>query len=195
MPSATTSSAATSTSSTRGIRRRWNPSISFVQPASKWLTKWVWPAGSARQTSFWSAGTTAGPPPSTSPLHIAPSLGLSAPGTRNALKNKEANKIAKFRHIFADNTLDFVPLALTTFGDVAPEAAKFLDKAAEVHSQHNNEPHERCRHQLLQNLQVSVLTEVGKRLLAAGAAGIDTNNSAGVGRESDSATWSDRRFY
>ena len=53
---------------------------------------------------------------------------------------------------------------------MAPEAIKFLDSGAEVHAQHNNRPPARFRFQLLQNIQVNILREVGKRLLAAVAA-------------------------
>ena len=60
------------------------------------------------------------------------------------------------------------------FGDMAPEAIKFLDSGAEVHAQHNNRPPARFRFQLLQNIQVNILREVGKRLLAAVAGGGDS---------------------
>ena len=68
---------------------------------------------------------------------------------------------------------------------MAPEAIKFLDSGAEVHAQHNNRPPARFRFQLLQNIQVNILREVGKRLLAAVAAGGDPFTSNGVAMDSD----------
>ena len=138
MLSATTSSAARGPSFTRGIRRWWTPSpTTFEQPVSEWPTKWGWSVGSAQLIFFlerWYEVRAAAVDVTVS-HPLAPSLGLCAQAARSILKIKESSKILKYRyrHIFVGNALGFVPLALTTFDGIAPEANTFLDKAAEVH--------------------------------------------------------------
>ena len=117
----------------------------------------TWSIGSAQLIFFWSGGRRHHP--------SSRSLGLSAQATHSNLKIKES----KYRHIFVDNALHFVPPAITTFGDVAPEAIKFLEKAAECTP---SIIPARCRCQLLQNIQVNIVRELARnfflRMLVSG---------------------------
>lgn len=97
---------------------------------------------------------------------LAPSLGISAQFARNSLDDKEKRKMSKHAAVFADRRLAFVPFALTTFGEVSTQADQFLDEAAEYYGRYHNVAPSFCRYQLMQSLHISMLKDVGKRLLA-----------------------------
>ena len=81
--------------------------------------------------------------------------------------------MAKYAHLVATHRMTFIPFPMSTFGALSPQAANFVDTAAEFYSAHQHADTGVCRFQLLQRLQVFMLQEVGKRLVAGVHAAID----------------------
>ena len=97
---------------------------------------------------------------------LAPSLGLSLHAAKDIAATKEKQKIAKYAHLIAATQLQFYPVAITTFGALGPHATDFVDDAANFYSAKCAVDRALCRKQLVERLQVALLQEVGKRLLA-----------------------------
>ena len=79
---------------------------------------------------------------------------------------KEQLKTKKYSHLIREKHLQFIPAAFTTFGALGPEATGFIDSAADFYSAKLAVDRGVCRMQLLQRVQVALLQEVGKWLLA-----------------------------
>ena len=102
---------------------------------------------------------------------LAPSLGLNARQAKEAAATKERQKVAKYAHLIREKQLNFIPVGVTTFGALGPQATQFVDDAADFYSGKCAVDRGVCRRQLVERLQVALLQEVGKRLLAAIQAG------------------------
>ena len=76
-----------------------------------------------------------------------------------------ACSVAKYARLIAEKQLHFIPVAITTFGALGPQATQFVDEAADFYSAKSAIDRGLCQ-QLLERLQVALLQEVGKRLLA-----------------------------
>ena len=127
------------------------------RPADTFLNRWTTPDPVAVDITV------------THPL--APSLGLNARQAKDAAANKERQKVAKYAHLIRDKQLNFIPVALTTFGAMGPQATVFVDDAAAFYSAKCALDCGQCRRQLVEQIQVVLLQEVGKRLLAGIRAG------------------------
>ena len=57
-------------------------------------------------------------------------------------------------------------MAITTFGTLGPHATQFIDDTADFYSAKCAVDRGLCRKQLVERVQVALLHEVGKRLLA-----------------------------
>ena len=110
---------------------------------------------------------------------LAPSLGLSVRQAKEAAATKERQKISKYAHLIRDKHLNFIPVGITTFGALGPQATQFVDDAANFYSAKCAVERGVCRRQLVERLQVALLQEVGKRLLAAIQAGDDLEWASG----------------
>ena len=102
---------------------------------------------------------------------LAPSLGLNARQAKEAAAAKERRKNTKYAHLIRDKQLHFIPVGVTTFGALGPQATQFVDDAADFYSAKCALDRGVCRKQLVKRLQVALLQEVGKRLLAGIRAG------------------------
>ena len=102
---------------------------------------------------------------------LAPSLGLNARQAKEAAATKERQKVAKYAHLIREKQLNFIPVGVTTFGALGPQATQFVADAADFYSGKCAVDRGVCRRQLVERLQVALLQEVGKRLLAAIQAG------------------------
>ena len=76
-----------------------------------------------------------------------------------------ACSVAKYARLNAEKQLHFIPVVITTFGALGPQATQFVDEAADFYSAKSAIDRGLCQ-QLLERLQVALLQEVGKRLLA-----------------------------
>ena len=65
---------------------------------------------------------------------LAPSLGLSVRQAKEAAAAKEKQKVANYAHLIREKQLNFIPVAITTFGAMGPQATQFEDDAAEFYS-------------------------------------------------------------
>ena len=97
---------------------------------------------------------------------LAPSLGLNLRMAKDAVSAKERQKLAKYARLIAEKKLHFIPLAITTFGAFGPQATQFMDDPADFYSAKCAADRGLCRKQLVERVQVALLHEVGKRLLA-----------------------------
>ena len=97
---------------------------------------------------------------------LAPSMGLNIRSAKAVAAAKEKQKVAKYAHLIRDKRLNFIPAAFTTFGALGPEATQLIEDAAGFYSAKNAVDRGVCRTQLVQRVQVALLHEVGKRLLA-----------------------------
>ena len=61
---------------------------------------------------------------------LAPHLGVNQTLARAALRAKERQKIAKYSPLLQNANLNFVPFPVTTFGELSPQAADFVDDAS-----------------------------------------------------------------
>ena len=98
-------------------------------------------------------------------------MGFNARQAKEAAATKERQKVAKYAHLIRDKQLNFIPVALTTFGAMGPQATVFVDDAAAFYSAKCALDCGQCRRQLVERIQVALLQEVGKRLLAGIRAG------------------------
>ena len=97
---------------------------------------------------------------------LAPSIGLNIRTAQHIAAAKEKQKVAKYAQLIAATQLHFIPVAITTFGTLGPQATEFIDDAAAFYSAKCAVDQSLCRKQLVERLQVALLQEVGKRLLA-----------------------------
>ena len=98
---------------------------------------------------------------------LAPSYGLSVQAASKALKEKESRKNAKYAHIFDAVQVTFVPMAFSSFGELSERAQEFVKAASRYYAAHQDVELSVCQHQLVQNLQTSLMQENGRRLLCA----------------------------
>jgi hypothetical protein len=99
---------------------------------------------------------------------LAPSLGLDLQAAKQALRNKASRKKAKYAALVADRKLNFIPFLMSTFGAFEEEdAVLFLDKVAGFYAAKQQVPAAECKNNLIQLLQIAVLKDVARRLLAA----------------------------
>ena len=59
--------------------------------------------------------------------------------------------------------MHFIPVAISTFGVLGPQATDFIDAAADFYSSKCAVDKGLCRKQLVERVQVALLQEVGKR--------------------------------
>ena len=102
---------------------------------------------------------------------LAPSLGLNVRSAKELANTKEKQKIAKYAHLIAEKQLHFIPVAITTLGALGPQATQFVDDAADFYTAKCAVDRGLCRKQLVERVQVALLHEIGKRLLAGNQAG------------------------
>ena len=102
---------------------------------------------------------------------LAPSLGLNLRTAKELASAKEKQKTAKYARLIAEKQLHFIPVALTTFGALGPQATQFVDDAADFYSAKCAVDRGLCRKQLVERVLVALLHEIGKRLLAGIQAG------------------------
>ena len=98
---------------------------------------------------------------------------VNARQAKDAAATKERQKVAKYAHLIREKQLNFIPVGVTTFGALGPQATQFVDDAADFYSGKCAMDRGVCRRQLVERLQVALLQEVGKRLLAVIQAGED----------------------
>ena len=101
---------------------------------------------------------------------LAPGLGLCRQSARKALAQKERRKAQKYAHLLEGHAPSFSTFALSTFGDASGQARDFLEDLVHFYASHQHLPKAECHSQLLQQVQVGLMQEVGKRLLASVAA-------------------------
>ena len=80
-------------------------------------------------------------------------------------------KVAKYGRLIREKRLHFIPVAISTFGALGPQAEQFIDDASDFHSSRCAVDRNLSRKQLLERVQVALLQEVGKRLLVGIQAG------------------------
>ena len=97
---------------------------------------------------------------------LAPHLGVSQQQARAALRAKERQKIAKYEELLQRSKLNFLPFPITTFGELSEHASAFVDDAAVFYSAHQQLSFGDSRTQLLQRIEVALMQQVGRRLLA-----------------------------
>ena len=97
---------------------------------------------------------------------LAPGLGLNLRLAKEAAADKEKQKTTKYARLITEKKLHFIPVATTTFGAMGPQATQFIDDAADFYSAKCAVDRGLCRKQLVERVQVALLQEVGKRLLA-----------------------------
>ena len=102
---------------------------------------------------------------------LAPSLWLNVRSAKELANTKEKQKIAKYAHLIAEKQLHFIPVAITTLGALGPQATQFVDDAADFYTAKCAVDRGLCRKQLVERVQVALLHEIGKRLLAGNQAG------------------------
>ena len=108
---------------------------------------------------------------------LAPSMGLNIRSAKAVADAKEKQKVAKYAHLIRDKRLNFIPAAFTTFGALGPESTHLINDAADVYSAKNAADRGVCRMQHVQIVQVALLHEVGKRLLACIQAGEEEDDA------------------
>ena len=99
---------------------------------------------------------------------------------------EERKKVAIYARTVQACHLEFVPFPMSTYGDLSPQASRFLNEAAEFYAGHVNEQKSACHQNLLQQLQVALMVVVGKRLVAAVNATEDTGSPPSGASESAS---------
>ena len=87
------------------------------------------------------------------------------PGERCGCSQRKT-KAGKVCGKYEGKRLHFITIAITTFGAFGPQATQFIDDAADLYSAKCAADRGLCRKQLVERVQVALLHEVGKRLLA-----------------------------
>ena len=85
---------------------------------------------------------------------------------KDAVAAKERQKLAKYACLLAEKKLHFIPVAITTSGALGPQVTQFIDDAADFNSANCAADRGLCRNYLVERVQVGLLHEVGKRVLA-----------------------------
>ena len=111
---------------------------------------------------------------------LAPHLGVNQQLARTVLRAKERQKVAKYAELLQTVNLHFVPFPVSTFGELSPEAAAFVDDASAFYSARQQMPFGECRMQLLQRIETALMQQIGKRLLACCAVLESENATAPV---------------
>ena len=97
---------------------------------------------------------------------LAPHLGVNQTLARAALRAMKRQKIAKYSPLLQNANLNFVPFPVTTFGELSPQAADFVDDASTFYSARQQLSFGDSRTQLLQRVETALMQQIGKRLLA-----------------------------
>ena len=77
-----------------------------------------------------------------------------------------SSRIRRICHKIVRSKLNFIPFPITTFGELSEHASAFVGDAAVFYSAHQQLSFGDSRTQLLQRIEVALMQQVGRRLLA-----------------------------